>query len=54
MTEKHDLIPLLGSKSAVSEIMNGKREIYLIAARKLAGRFLIPAECFLNLDPVTV
>ena len=52
MTEKHDLIPLLGSKSVVSEIMNGKREISLIAARKLAGRF--HAECFLNLDPVTV
>jgi HTH-type transcriptional regulator/antitoxin HigA len=45
--EPHDLWPVLGSKSRVSEILNGKREISKAQARKLAEFFHISVDLFI-------
>jgi len=39
-----DLVPLLGTASRVSEVMNGKRELSMSMIRKLRARFQIPAD----------
>lgn len=42
--EPHDLWPVLGSKSRVSEILSGKRAISKDHAKKLAAFFHVPVE----------
>ncbi len=42
--EPHDLWPVLGSKSRVSEILSGKRSISKEHAKKLASFFHVSAE----------
>ena len=42
--EPHDLWPVLGSKSRVSEILSGKRAISKSHAKKLAAFFHVPVE----------
>jgi HTH-type transcriptional regulator / antitoxin HigA len=39
-----DLIPLLGTASRVSEVLNGKRELSMTMVRKLRERFNIPSD----------
>lgn len=43
-----DLEPLIGSKSHVSAVLSGKREITLKMAKKLKEFFNLPAELFLQ------
>jgi len=42
-----DLVPILGSKSHVSQILSGHRPISKDAAAKLAGLFLVKLHSFL-------
>jgi HTH-type transcriptional regulator/antitoxin HigA len=42
-----DLVPLLGSESRVSEVLNGKRELSLTMIQRLRQRFHIPADALL-------
>jgi HTH-type transcriptional regulator/antitoxin HigA len=42
--EPHDLWPVLGSKSRVSEILSGKRAISKAQAKKLAAFFHVPID----------
>ena len=42
--EPHDLWPVLGSKSRVSEILSGKRAISKAHAKKLAAFFHVPID----------
>ena len=42
--EPHDLWPVLGSKSRVSEILSGKRDISKAHAKKLALFFHVPID----------
>ena len=42
-----DLVPLLGSRSQVSDLVNGKRAISKAQVKKLAEYFHISAELFL-------
>jgi HTH-type transcriptional regulator/antitoxin HigA len=42
-----DLIPIFGSKSIVSEVVNGKREISKAHAKALAQRFRTSTDLFL-------
>jgi HTH-type transcriptional regulator / antitoxin HigA len=39
-----DLVPLLGTASRVSEVLNGKRELSMSMVRKVGERFRIPAD----------
>jgi HTH-type transcriptional regulator/antitoxin HigA len=39
-----DLVPLLGTASRVSEVMNGKRELSMSMIRKLRERFQVSAD----------
>ncbi|HEY6456103.1 MAG TPA: hypothetical protein VIY90_12580 [Steroidobacteraceae bacterium] len=39
-----DLVPLLGTASRVSEVLNGKRELSMSMIRKVRERFRIPAD----------
>jgi HTH-type transcriptional regulator/antitoxin HigA len=39
-----DLVPLLGTPSRVSEVLNGKRDLSMSMVRKLRDRFHIPAD----------
>jgi HTH-type transcriptional regulator / antitoxin HigA len=39
-----DLVPLLGTPSRVSEVLNGKRELSMSMVRKLRDRFRISAD----------
>jgi len=43
-----DLIPLLGTASRVSEVMNGKRELSMSMVRKLRDRFHISADVLIS------
>jgi HTH-type transcriptional regulator/antitoxin HigA len=43
-----DLVPLLGTASRVSEVMNGKRELSMSMVRKLRDRFHIPADLLIS------
>jgi HTH-type transcriptional regulator/antitoxin HigA len=45
--EAHDLWPVLGSKSRVSEILSGKRAISKAQAKKLAAFFHVPLDLFI-------
>jgi HTH-type transcriptional regulator/antitoxin HigA len=44
---QRDLIPVFGSSSVVSSVINGKREISKAHARKLAGFFGVSTELFI-------
>jgi HTH-type transcriptional regulator / antitoxin HigA len=46
--KQKDLIPILGSKGKVSEVLNGKRELSLTMIRKLVSELGIPAEVLLQ------
>lgn len=46
--KQKDLIPIFGSKSKVSEVLNGKRELSLTMIRKLVSDLGIPAEVLLQ------
>jgi HTH-type transcriptional regulator / antitoxin HigA len=43
-----DLVPLLGSRSRVSEVLNGKRPLTLTMIRRLHQSLGIPAEVLLG------
>jgi HTH-type transcriptional regulator/antitoxin HigA len=45
--EPHDLWPVLGSKSRVSEMLSGKRAISKAQAKKLAAFFHVPIDLFI-------
>jgi len=42
-----DLVPVFGSRSTVSAVVNGKRGITKVQARKLAERFHASADLFI-------
>jgi HTH-type transcriptional regulator/antitoxin HigA len=44
---QRDLIPVFGSSSVVSDVLNGKRSISKAHARKLAEFFHVPASLFI-------
>ena len=46
--EPHDLWPVLGSKSRVSEILSGKRAISKAQARRLADFFHVAVGLFID------
>ena len=46
--EPKDLVPLLGSRSRVSEILSGRRGLSLKMIRALASRLRIPASVLLG------
>jgi len=43
-----DLVPLLGTASRVSEVLNGKRELSMSMVRKLRDRFQISADLLIS------
>ena len=43
-----DLVPLLGTASRVSEVLNGKRELSMSMVRKLRERFQISADVLIS------
>ena len=45
---RNDLVPLLGTASRVSEVMNGKRELSMTMVRKLRERFHISADLLIS------
>ncbi len=47
LTQK-DLIPIIGSKSKVSEVLSGKRTLSLNMIRKLSSELGIPAEVLIQ------
>ncbi len=46
-----DLVPLLGTASRVSEVLNGKRELSLTMVRRLRERFHISADLLISPRP---
>lgn len=46
-----DLVPLLGTASRVSEVLNGKRELSLTMIRRLRDRFHVPADVLIPRAP---
>ena len=42
-----DIWPVFGNKGLASAVLNGKRTIGIIQAKKLAGHFRVPAELFI-------
>jgi len=42
-----DLLPVFGSRSVASNVLNGKREISKNHARRLADFFNLPADLFI-------
>jgi HTH-type transcriptional regulator / antitoxin HigA len=46
-----DLVPLLGTASRVSEVLNGKRELSMSMVRKLRERFHISADLLISGAP---
>jgi len=46
-----DLVPLLGTASRVSEVLNGKRELSLTMVRRLRERFGVSADLLIPLRP---
>jgi HTH-type transcriptional regulator/antitoxin HigA len=44
---QRDLVPVFGSSSVVSNVLNGKRSISKAHARKLAGYFRVSASLFI-------
>lgn len=49
---QQDLVPILGSRSRVSEVLNGKRSLTLTMIRRLHQQLGIPAEVLLG-EPKT-
>ncbi|WP_300296341.1 hypothetical protein [Ferrovibrio sp.] len=49
--ERADLVPLLGTPSRVSEVLNGKKQLSMAMIQRLRARFGIPAD--LLLPPAT-
>lgn len=47
---QRDLIPQFGSESAVSMFLAGQRKLTLDQVRKLASRFKLPADVFIETD----
>jgi HTH-type transcriptional regulator / antitoxin HigA len=45
-----DLVPIFGSKSIVSEVLKGKRQLNLRHVRKLSKHFHVPADVFIDDD----
>jgi HTH-type transcriptional regulator/antitoxin HigA len=43
-----DLVPLLGTASRVSEVLNGKRELSMSMVRKLRERFHVSADVLIS------
>lgn len=43
-----DLVPLLGTASRVSEVLNGKRELSMTMVRKLRERFHVSADVLIS------
>lgn len=43
-----DLVPLLGTASRVSEVLNGTRELSMTRVRKLRDRFQISADLLIS------
>jgi HTH-type transcriptional regulator/antitoxin HigA len=48
-----DLVPLLGTASRVSEVLNGKRELSMTMVRRLRERFHISADLLISPEPAT-
>jgi HTH-type transcriptional regulator / antitoxin HigA len=48
---RNDLVPLLGTASRVSEVMNGKRELSMTMVRKLRERFQVSADLLISAPP---
>jgi HTH-type transcriptional regulator/antitoxin HigA len=48
-----DLVPLLGTASRVSEVMNGKRGLSMTMVRRLRERFHISADLLIPPGPAT-
>src|SRR6266576_2519505 len=46
-----DLIPLLGTASRVSEVLNGKRELSMSMVRKIRERFHVSADLLIQPKP---
>jgi HTH-type transcriptional regulator/antitoxin HigA len=46
-----DLVPLLGTESRVSEVLNGKRELSLTMIQRLRQRFQVSADVLLPPPP---
>lgn len=46
--KQKDLVPMIGSKSKVSEVLSGKRDLSLTMIRNLVEKLGIPAEVFLR------
>ena len=42
--ERSDLVPLLGTASRVSEVLNGRRELSMTMVKRLRERFHVPAD----------
>ncbi len=49
--KQKDLIPILGGKSRVSEVLSGKRELSISMIRNLVQELGIPAEVLLQVTP---
>lgn len=49
--QQKDLLPLLGSKSTVSEVLSGKRPLTLAHITRLSERFNLPADVFIDRAP---
>jgi HTH-type transcriptional regulator/antitoxin HigA len=45
---RNDLVPLLGTASRVSEVMNGKRELSMTMVRKPRERFQVSADLLIS------
>ena len=43
-----DMVPLLGTASRVSEVLNGKRELSMTMVRRLRGRFHVSADLLIS------
>ncbi len=46
--EQKDLVPLLGNKSTVSEVLSGKRRLAITHIKRLSSFFHVPADVFIN------
>lgn len=45
---QHDLVPIFGNKSTVSEVLSGKRQLALAHIKKLSQHFGVPADVFMD------
>lgn len=43
-----DLVPIFGTPSAISEVLSGKRGLSLAHVKKLAARFGVPTDVFIQ------